>query len=248
MRFGVMFILDATEHDGKLVTPEIDIVVNDIALPLWAAIPPRRAAQLALETAEALDARLESLAPKLRDEIYTGGFVYAVKANSDTGFAYLQNAPGYLIDYSYRPRRWLALETGLEQIIRPVGSSMCCEYLTNAMDELYLVPFGAKYVWESKTGRLRLSLGGGGAYVNHDVGHEYPGFGLFRFSGWGVQIAVAADYGPTRSGRFRVGVAGRYYDAWPNVSAPAGFNPPGLDLPARVHLFVGGPVFMFSFH
>ncbi len=65
----VMFILDATERDGKLVAPEIDIVVNDIALPLWSAIPPRVAAQLALETAEALDASLESFTPGLLNEI-----------------------------------------------------------------------------------------------------------------------------------------------------------------------------------
>ncbi len=76
----VMFILDATERDGKLVTPEIDIVVNDIALPLWSAIPPRVAAQLALETAEALDARLESFTPGLRDEIYAHNKRWVVRS------------------------------------------------------------------------------------------------------------------------------------------------------------------------
>ena len=38
----VMFILDKTEQDGKLSAPEIDVVVNDISLPHWAAIPPSR--------------------------------------------------------------------------------------------------------------------------------------------------------------------------------------------------------------
>lgn len=52
--------LDATEREGRLVAPEIDIVVNDYSLPLWAAIPPREAARIAIETAEALDAQLES--------------------------------------------------------------------------------------------------------------------------------------------------------------------------------------------
>jgi hypothetical protein len=54
-----MAILDKTERDGKLFAPEVDIVVNDISLPLWAAIPPREAACMAIESAEALDRRLE---------------------------------------------------------------------------------------------------------------------------------------------------------------------------------------------
>jgi hypothetical protein len=36
----VMYVLDKTERDGKLFIPEIDIFVNDLSLPLWAAIPP----------------------------------------------------------------------------------------------------------------------------------------------------------------------------------------------------------------
>ncbi|MBX7237284.1 MAG: maleylpyruvate isomerase N-terminal domain-containing protein [Caldilineales bacterium] len=57
--------LDATEEVGELVAPDIDVVVNDYSLPLWAAIPPRQAARIAIESAEALDARLESYPPAL---------------------------------------------------------------------------------------------------------------------------------------------------------------------------------------
>lgn len=57
--------LDATAKAGELVAPDIDIVVNDYSLPLWAAIPPRAAADIAIEAAEALDARLESYPPAL---------------------------------------------------------------------------------------------------------------------------------------------------------------------------------------
>ena len=67
----VMYVLDKTERDGKLFTPEIDIFVNDLSLPLWAAIPPRQAARIAIETAEALDKRLENFPPALLEEIYT---------------------------------------------------------------------------------------------------------------------------------------------------------------------------------
>ncbi len=39
----VLYVLDMTERDGKVFIPEIDIFVNDLSLPLWAAIPPRAA-------------------------------------------------------------------------------------------------------------------------------------------------------------------------------------------------------------
>lgn len=65
----VMSLLDATERNGKLVFPEIDIAVNDISTPLWAAIPPREAARIAIETAETVDKRLESFPPDLLEEI-----------------------------------------------------------------------------------------------------------------------------------------------------------------------------------
>jgi hypothetical protein len=67
----VMYVLDMTERDGHLFIPEIDIFVNDLSLPLWAAIPPRAAARIAIETAETLDRRLEAFPPTLLEEIYT---------------------------------------------------------------------------------------------------------------------------------------------------------------------------------
>ncbi len=67
----VLYVLEQTEREGKLSTPQIDIADNDISLPLWAVIPPREAARLAIETAETLDKRLENFPPKLLEEIYT---------------------------------------------------------------------------------------------------------------------------------------------------------------------------------
>jgi hypothetical protein len=66
----VIYVLDATERTGKLFIPAIDVFVNDLSLPLWAAIPPRAAARIAIETAEALDDRLERCSPVLLEEIY----------------------------------------------------------------------------------------------------------------------------------------------------------------------------------
>jgi hypothetical protein len=66
----VMYVLDVTERDGKLFIPEIDIFVNDLSLPLWAAIPPREAARIAIEAAETLDTRLAGYSPALLEEIF----------------------------------------------------------------------------------------------------------------------------------------------------------------------------------
>ena len=66
----VMYVLDMTERDGKLFIPEIDIFVNDLSLPLWAAIPPREAARIAIETAEAVDKQLEEFPPPLLEGIH----------------------------------------------------------------------------------------------------------------------------------------------------------------------------------
>ena len=76
----VMYVLDMTERDGKLFIPEIDIFINDLSLPLWAAIPPRAAAHIAIETAEELDRRLETFPPALLEEIYAYNERWVVRA------------------------------------------------------------------------------------------------------------------------------------------------------------------------
>ncbi|HLY26235.1 MAG TPA: DinB family protein [Aggregatilineales bacterium] len=76
----VMYVLDMTERDLKLFVPEIDIFVNDLSLPLWAAIPPRTAANIAIETAETLDKRLESFPPDLLEEIFKHNQRWVIRA------------------------------------------------------------------------------------------------------------------------------------------------------------------------
>src|SRR5512136_1535298 len=76
----VLYVLDMTERDGRLFIPEIDIFVNDLSLPLWAAIPPRAAARLAIETAEALDKRLEGFPAALLEEIQAYNERWVVRA------------------------------------------------------------------------------------------------------------------------------------------------------------------------
>jgi hypothetical protein len=76
----VMYVLDMTEKDGRLFIPEIDIFVNDLSLPLWAAIPPREAARIAIETSETLDKRLEDYSPELLEEIYNYNTRWVIRA------------------------------------------------------------------------------------------------------------------------------------------------------------------------
>ena len=66
----VLYVLDMTEKSGRLFVPEIDIFVNDLSLPLWAAVPAREAVRIALENAEALDKRLEEYPFVLLEEIH----------------------------------------------------------------------------------------------------------------------------------------------------------------------------------
>jgi len=75
-----MYVLDMTEKDGKLFVPEIDILVNDLSLPLWAAIPPRAAARIAIETAEALDNRLETYPGELLEQIHNHNKRWVIRA------------------------------------------------------------------------------------------------------------------------------------------------------------------------
>ena len=75
-----MYVLDMTQRDGKLFIPEIDIFVNDLSLPLWAAIPPRLAARIAVDTAEEVDRRLETFPPALLEEVYVHNQRWVVRA------------------------------------------------------------------------------------------------------------------------------------------------------------------------
>ena len=65
-----LWVLDATERAGQVVNPDYNIFINDVVLPLMAAIPPREAARLALEIADEIDKRLEAYPPDLLELIH----------------------------------------------------------------------------------------------------------------------------------------------------------------------------------
>ncbi len=66
------WVIDATEREGQFVNPDYNIFVNDIALPFWAAMAVRQAADLAVTTAEGLDKRLEAYPANLLELIHAG--------------------------------------------------------------------------------------------------------------------------------------------------------------------------------
>jgi len=76
----VLAVLDASERKGEVSAQQIDIIVNDISLPLWAAIPPREAGRIAIANAEMLDQRLEALAPDLLEQIASYNVRYVERA------------------------------------------------------------------------------------------------------------------------------------------------------------------------
>ncbi len=61
--------LERWEREGVRVTPMNPDPINDAELPRWLETPPRQAVQEALAAAEAVDGKVESLAPELVEAI-----------------------------------------------------------------------------------------------------------------------------------------------------------------------------------
>jgi hypothetical protein len=76
----VLMTLENTDKAGKLTPVDLDIIVNDVSLELWKAIPPREAARLAIETAAKLDARLEAFPPDLLEQVMDYNKRYVIRA------------------------------------------------------------------------------------------------------------------------------------------------------------------------
>jgi hypothetical protein len=66
----VLATLALTVKNRMLSVVEIETVVNDVSLPLWAVVPAKEAVRLAIETAEELDNQLETYPKHLLEEIY----------------------------------------------------------------------------------------------------------------------------------------------------------------------------------
>ena len=54
---------------GRPEAADLDVVLNDLSLPIWAAVPPRDAVRLAIAAAEETDAFVATLDGPLADEL-----------------------------------------------------------------------------------------------------------------------------------------------------------------------------------
>jgi hypothetical protein len=63
------FMLKLWKKKGVSAAPRFGLMINDILLPLLLAIPPRKAAELVVATAAALDKEIEALPPTMVKDI-----------------------------------------------------------------------------------------------------------------------------------------------------------------------------------
>ena len=100
--------------------------------------------------------------------------------------------------YSFRLRRWLALEAGVLTAIDPTGVVGSSAGFFDVHDRFTWTPFGARFILPLPHDRFELSAGGGGAYERY-TGNETPVFYGLSYSGWGgyfkATAAVALDPG-----------------------------------------------------
>ncbi len=82
--------------------------------------------------------------------------------------------------------------------------------------------------------RVRFSVGGGGAYLNHAIGNEFLAGGLASYSGFGAQFVVGGDVALTHSGRLRAGFTARYFYLKHDVNT-------------TTRILAAGPEFAYSF-
>jgi len=187
-------------------------------------------------------ARAQSVGADLKQSV-TGGFLYAVPIGS---LNQENSAAGYSINYAYRPLNWLAVEVGFNQVVHPVGTifnvSNGISFPINTKDQLYLIPFGPRFVWQPGQGRGSVSVGVGGAYLNHR--YDQQAFSEFESneSGFGGQAVVSTDYALSDSGRYRLGLTARFYYINSSFRSGAGYTYHGTD-----RYFTIGTEFTFSF-
>lgn len=68
----VLAVVEQLERDGAIAAPSVDLPVNDLSLPIWAAVPPRAALRLAIQSADELDRRLAGLSDPLLEILAAG--------------------------------------------------------------------------------------------------------------------------------------------------------------------------------
>jgi hypothetical protein len=139
----------------------------------------------------------------------TVGFVEAFRLGTNS--YYLQDRPGLSAGYGARLHRFFQLDAGMDYIPRPLGDSVCCRYIQNAEDNLYLLTLGGRAVLGPREERWLVSIGGGGAYMRHAIPENAEPFvGTSRNAGGGYGL-VNGSVGFGRAHQFRIGATSQVY-------------------------------------
>lgn len=80
----VLALVEQLERNGQINAPSIDLSVNDLSLPIWAAVPPRAALRLALQSADELDRRLAGLSDPHLEALAAGNAFWVDRARHRT--------------------------------------------------------------------------------------------------------------------------------------------------------------------
>ena len=65
----VIHVIELGEKSRPILAPFFDNQINDILAPFLSAIPPKKAARMAIQIAKTLDQKLENCSPDFIDEL-----------------------------------------------------------------------------------------------------------------------------------------------------------------------------------
>jgi len=190
---------------------------------------------LALCGALPISARAQT--PADLNETVSAGFIYCMPSGT---YNQKIGAPGYNLGYSYKLRSWLALDAGFQQVIHPaaaiaVHNNALVNYI-NPGDQLFLVPFGARFLWSPSGSRMQIGIRAGGAYIDHH--YNASAFGYFASSsGLGPHVNASLEFPISASGHFRLGISASYYYLNPHSDSGGPI----------VREFTFGPSLLYSF-
>ncbi len=148
-------------------------------------------------------------AEEFHRQTISGGFL-ATRSVGDSNFlsdALRSTRPGANFAYGLNLTPHITIETGVDWVSHPLGSIGALGYNFNAGDNLFLIPFGARYGFGPADGKWRIYAGGGGAYAKYTF-PSVAGFSLNQ-GNWGGYGLAGADY--ALGSHFRVGGVAKYY-------------------------------------
>jgi hypothetical protein len=164
--------------------------------------------------------RLTAQTDYLKQSVGVGVGIAAPLGTFGETFNIFKNAPSFQAEYGYRFHRYIQADAGFDSVINGWNTSNVCTTNTSANTSTtnaeYMIPFGGRGILPLDGGKLLLSLGGGGAYLQYSLPCFYNHGNRFLLepnTGWGGYALGAASVALDKAQRFRVGIVARYYRA-----------------------------------